>query len=80
MLSVMVSSVPTFIAAQQLQDLAQLGLKSRDVDGSDAHALVSAIAKRVPTKTLLPVIFDVWKKAKAGKERVSYQGGTGVRS
>lgn len=70
--SVMVGTVPTFIAAQQLQDLIHLSLNSRDVDDADVHALLAVIAKRIPTKTLLPVIFDVWTKAKVGKERVSH--------
>jgi U3 small nucleolar RNA-associated protein 10 len=60
-LAAVVEAIPTFISAKQL--IAILRASIEQLEGGDGSSkLLSVVAKKVPTKTLFPVIMDLWKE------------------
>lgn len=63
-----VDTVPTFVNSKQLVSLLGTAAAHRAADqGASAH-LLAAVAKRIPTKTLIPVVMDLWKNLKGGAQ------------
>lgn len=57
----MIEAIPTFISSKQL--IAVLHASIEHLEGGDGSSkLLSVVAKKVPTKTLFPVIMDLWKE------------------
>ncbi|CAK9783229.1 hypothetical protein CC85DRAFT_281973 [Cutaneotrichosporon oleaginosum] len=60
-LAALVETVPTFISSKQLVSLLGAAAAYRGADEAASATLIAAAAKRVPTKTLIPVVMDLWK-------------------
>lgn len=65
-LAALVETVPTFISSKQLVSLLGAAAAYRGADETASATLIAAAAKRVPTKTLVPVVMDLWKAIKGG--------------
>ncbi|BEI90452.1 uncharacterized protein CcaverHIS019_0305220 [Cutaneotrichosporon cavernicola] len=65
-LAALVETVPTFISSKQLVSLLGAAAAYRGADEAASATLIAAAAKRVPTKTLIPVVMDLWKAIKGG--------------
>lgn len=63
-ISALVDTVPTFISGKQLVSLLRATAEHRAEDEGASAVLISAVAKRIPTKTLVPVVMDLWKELK----------------
>jgi U3 small nucleolar RNA-associated protein 10 len=67
-IAALVDTVPTFINSKQLLVLLGVAAAHRATDeGASAH-LLGAVAKRIPSKTLVTVIMDLWKTLKGGAQ------------
>ncbi|GMK56611.1 hypothetical protein CspeluHIS016_0304510 [Cutaneotrichosporon spelunceum] len=66
-LAALVETVPTFISSKQLVSLLGAAAAYRGADETASATLIGAAAKRVPTKTLIPVVMDLWKEIKGGE-------------
>jgi U3 small nucleolar RNA-associated protein 10 len=66
-LAALVETVPTFISSKQLVSLLGAAAAYRGADETASAMLIAAAAKRVPTKTLVPVVMDLWKAIKGGE-------------
>lgn len=65
-IAALVETVPTFISSKQLVALLGAAAAYRGADETASATLIAAAAKRVPTKTLVPVVMDLWKAIKGG--------------
>lgn len=63
-ISALVDTVPTFISGKQLVSLLRATAEHRADDEGASAVLIAAVAKRIPTKTLVPVVMDLWKELK----------------
>lgn len=63
-ISALVDTVPTFITGKQLVSLLRATAEHRADDEGASAVLIAAVAKRIPTKTLIPVVMDLWKELK----------------
>lgn len=59
-LAAVVEAIPTFISAKQLIAILKASIEQLE-GGEGSSKLLSVVAKKVPTKTLFPVIMDLWK-------------------
>lgn len=67
-LAALVETVPTFISTKQLVALLNAAAEHRAADETGSATLMSTAAKKVPSKTLIPVIMDLWKMLKSGAQ------------
>lgn len=67
-IAALVETVPTFVSAKQLVALLGAVAAHRADDQSASANLIAAIAKRIPTKTLIPVVMDLWKNIKGSAQ------------
>ncbi|CAD6568277.1 MAG: snoRNA-binding rRNA-processing protein utp10, partial [Tremellales sp. Tagirdzhanova-0007] len=57
----LIEAVPTFLGSQQLTEILRATINHCPKDESISISILSRIAKKVPTKTLFPVVMDLWK-------------------
>lgn len=57
----LVETVPTFISSKNLTAILQAGIAYRIKDSAISASLISPSAKKIPTKSLFPVVMDLWK-------------------
>lgn len=70
-LAAVIEAIPTFISSKQLIAVLRASIEQLEgVDGSSK--LLSVVAKKVPTKTLFPVIMDLWKEVQDLNASVSH--------
>jgi U3 small nucleolar RNA-associated protein 10 len=64
----LVDTVPTFVNSKQLVALLGAAAAHRAADAGGSAHLLAAVAKRIPSKTLIPVVMDLWKSLKGGAQ------------
>ncbi|KAL1412540.1 snoRNA-binding rRNA-processing protein utp10 [Vanrija albida] len=60
-IATLVDTVPTFVSSKQLVTVLGAAADYRATDEAASSSLITAIAKRIPTKTLIPVVMELWK-------------------
>lgn len=60
-IATLVDTVPTFVSSKQLVTVLGAAAEYRATDEAASSSLITAIAKRIPTKTLIPVVMELWK-------------------
>ena len=63
-------AVPTFLGGQQLSEILRAAIDYRPKDDTLSLSILSKIAKKVPTKSLFPVVIDLWKAVQGETEAV----------
>ena len=69
--SALVETVPTFIGRKQLSAILHAVIVHRAHDEQLSSALASTAARKIPTKTMFPVVMDMWKLVQSEGETVS---------
>jgi U3 small nucleolar RNA-associated protein 10 len=59
--SALVETVPTFLGSKQLNSILRSAFTYRAKDADVSKSLVSVVAKKIPTKTMFPVVMELWK-------------------
>lgn len=73
-LAAVIEAIPTFISSKQLIGSLRASIEQQTAsDGS--QKLVSVVAKKVPTKTLFPVVMELWKEMQDSDPSVSTSHG-----
>ena len=63
-LGTLFDTVPTFVSSKQLTAVLQTTLEHHSRDAEIMKGLMSGITKKVQTKTLFPIVLDIWKSIK----------------
>ncbi|KAL7425209.1 snoRNA-binding rRNA-processing protein utp10 [Cryptotrichosporon argae] len=72
-LATLVDALPTFISGKQVGSILAAAVRYRATDDQVSAAVTGGIAKRVATKTLVPVVMDLWKSMQ-DEDQVSLEG------
>lgn len=67
-LAALVETVPTFISSKQLVSLLGAAAEHRAADETASATLMSTAAKKIPSKTIIPVVMELWKVLKSGAQ------------
>lgn len=70
-LTALVETVPTFISASQLSSVLLASVKARTRAEESPTAMISVCTRKIGTKTLFPVVMDLWKEVQKLDESVS---------
>ena len=62
LLGAVTETIPDFVSGKQLILLLSTSVSYRSQDETVSSTLVNTIAKKIPTKTLFPVLMDLWKE------------------
>ncbi|ORX37624.1 hypothetical protein BD324DRAFT_650190 [Kockovaella imperatae] len=63
-LGTLLSTVPTFISSKQMHSVLATCLEHYNRDPTTMAGLMSVTAKKVPTKSLFPIMMEMWKSVK----------------
>jgi U3 small nucleolar RNA-associated protein 10 len=69
-ISAVIEAIPTFVSSKQLIAVLQAAIEQRE-EIETSGKLLNVVSKKVPTKTLFPVVMDLWKELQAGNASVS---------
>jgi U3 small nucleolar RNA-associated protein 10 len=59
-ISAVIEAIPTFVSSKQLISILRASIEQRE-ENEISTKLLTTSAKKVPTKTLFPVVMDLWK-------------------
>lgn len=59
-ISAVIEAIPTFVSPAQLISVLRASIEQRE-ENDISTKLLTTTAKKVPTKTLFPVVMDLWK-------------------
>jgi U3 small nucleolar RNA-associated protein 10 len=69
-ISAVIEAIPTFVSSKQLISILQTSIEQR-TESDVSSKLLTVSAKKVPTKTLFPVVMELWKDIQNGDASVS---------
>jgi U3 small nucleolar RNA-associated protein 10 len=68
--SAVIEAIPTFIGSKQLISVVQSAIQQRE-ENETSNKLLNVVSKKVPTKTLFPVVMELWKDVQSSGASVS---------
>jgi hypothetical protein len=69
-ISAVIEAIPTFVSSKQLNSILRASIEQRE-ESDVSTKLLTTSAKKVPTKTLFPVVMDLWKDIQNADASVS---------
>lgn len=69
-ISAVIDAIPTFVSSKQLIAVLNASIEQRE-EIETSGKLLNVVSKKVPTKTLFPVVMELWKDVQAGSALVS---------
>jgi U3 small nucleolar RNA-associated protein 10 len=69
-ISAVIEAIPSFIGAKQLSSILRASIEQR-AENDVSTKLLTVTARKIPTKTLFPVIMDLWKDIQNADASVS---------
>jgi U3 small nucleolar RNA-associated protein 10 len=70
-ISAVIEAIPTFVSSKQLNSILRASIEQRE-ENDVSTKLLTTSAKKVPTKTLFPVVMDLWKDIQNADASVSF--------
>jgi hypothetical protein len=70
-ISAVIEAIPTFVSSKQLNSILRASIEQRE-ESDVSTKLLTTSAKKVPTKTLFPVVMDLWKDIQNADASVSF--------
>jgi len=72
-ISAVIEAIPTFVSSKQLNSILRASIEQRE-ESDVSTKLLTTSAKKVPTKTLFPVVMELWKEIQNADASVSFLG------
>jgi len=70
-ISAVIEAIPTFVSSKQLNSILRASIEQRE-ESDVSTKLLTTSAKKVPTKTLFPVVMELWKDIQNADASVSF--------